>query len=32
MLWLYGCICVLFFGAELNYYLEIYRSEEGKGL
>ena len=32
MLWLYGCICVLFFGAELNYYLEIFRSEEGKGL
>lgn len=32
MLWLYGCICVLFFGAELNYYLEIYRSEEGKAL
>ena len=32
MLWLYGCICVLFFGADLNYYLEIYRSEEGKGL
>ena len=22
MLWIYGCICVLFFGAEINYYRE----------
>ena len=31
MLWLYGCICVLFFGAELNYYWEIFKREDGKG-
>lgn len=30
MFWLYGCICVLFFGAELNYYREIYKSGEGR--
>mgnify|MGYP003273626261 FL=1 len=31
MLWLYGCICVLFFGAELNCYWEIFKREDGKG-
>lgn len=28
MLWLYGCICVLFFGAEINYYWEMYSEEK----
>lgn len=27
MLWLYGCICLLFFGAEINYFQDFYSEE-----